>query len=105
MERRVSELTGRQKGYLRALGQKLDALAVIGKAGLNDAALANLKALLARHELVKVRLGEGGPADRDGLVRQLEQVTGAQCVGQVGRTALLYRPNPDLPDKQRIIPT
>ena len=98
----MAPLTGKQKRYLRALGQKLSAVAVIGKAGLNDAAVANLASLLARHELVKVRLGEAGPAERNELVAQLEQAAGAQCAGQVGRTALLYRPNSDLPDKQRI---
>ena len=98
----MGELTGKQKRHLRALGQKLPAAAAVGKAGLTEAVTANLIALLDRHELVKVRLGEGGAADRDALAAQLEQATGAQCVGVVGRTALLYRANEQLPDKHRI---
>jgi RNA-binding protein len=98
----MSRLTGKQNRRLRSLGQRLAAAAAIGKAGLTDAVIANLNALLARHELVKVRLGDAGPADRDALVAQLEQATGAQCAGQIGRTALLYRPNPGLTDKRRV---
>ena len=98
----MGELTGKQKHHLRALGQKLPATAAMGKAGLTEAVLANLNTLLDQHELVKVRLSEGGAADRDALAAQLEQATGALCVGVVGRTALLYRANEQLPDKKRI---
>ena len=98
----MGELTGKQKRHLRSLGQKLSAIAAVGKAGLTEAVLANLSALLDQHELVKVRLGGLPPADRAALAAQIEQATGAQCVGIVGRTALLYRANPELDAKHRI---
>ena len=41
------ELTGKQKGILKALGHKLEPLVTIGKEGISPAAVANAKALIA----------------------------------------------------------
>lgn len=95
-------LTSKQASRLRAMGQTLGTSLVVGKAGLSAELAGHLDALLNSHELVKVRLGEGGPADRKEVVSRLEEATGSTCVGIVGRTALLYRPSPDLPPKRRI---
>lgn len=95
-------LSSKQAGRLRAMGQTLGTSLVVGKAGLSAELTGHLDALLNSHELVKVRLGEGGPADRKELVSRLEEATGSTCVGIVGRTALLYRPSPSLPPKRRI---
>lgn len=77
---------------MRATGQKLPVLLTVGKAGLTAAVSAALVDLLSRQELVKIRLPAGAPAERKALAAALAAAAGAECVGMVGRTALLYRP-------------
>jgi RNA-binding protein len=96
----MAELTGKQRRFLRSMGQKLSPTAAVGKAGLTDAAVANVSAMLDRCELIKVRL-PAGPQRKDAAAA-LAEATGALCAGVVGRTALLYRPNEQTPLDRRI---
>ena len=96
----MSKLTGKQKRFLRGLGQRLSPAAVVGKGGLSDRAVGNVAHLLADHELVKVKLPEG-PA-RKAVAAELALAVDAACVGVVGRTALLYRPGEQLAPDRRI---
>jgi RNA-binding protein len=99
----VTELTGKQKRHLRGLGQRMSVAASTGSAGLTEEFAAHLHRLFGRSELIKVRLGEEYTgADRKNAAAKLENLTGSTCVGIVGRTVLLYRPNETLPDQERI---
>jgi RNA-binding protein len=95
-------LTAKQKRFLRSRGQTLPAAFTVGKEGMTDAALRALSDLLGRQELLKVKMPAGSADDRQLMGDQLAQRTGAVCLGVVGRTALLYRPNPDLPPDKRL---
>ena len=96
------ELTGKQKRRLRSLGQQPQASVTVGKGGRSQELLANLASMLSRHELVKVKLPAVSPDERVAMAEELAQQTGSACVGVLGRTALLYRPSPDLPADKRI---
>ena len=98
----MQELTGKQKRHLRGIGQGLDALASVGKAGVSEAFVAAVSELLGRQELVKVRLPAGPGKWRNALADQIAEAADAACAGVVGRTALLYRPNETLQPKDRI---
>ena len=95
-------LSGKQKRYLRGLGQRLDAVCIIGKAGATDEIVRNISQLLAERELVKVRLTSEHGRERKITAARLAEATGSNCVGVVGRTVLLYRPNEELPRDQRV---
>jgi len=96
----MTELTGKQKRFLRGRGQTLSPAAIIGKSGLTDEAIANIRERITQHELVKVRLPEG--MDRKALAAELAERTKAELIGVIGRTCLLYIPNPDLPGNDRL---
>ena len=98
----MPELTGKQKRHLRGIGQGLDVLASVGKAGVSEAFVAAVRELLGRQELVKVRLPAGPGKWRNALAGQIAESADAACAGVVGRTALLYRPNETLQPKDRI---
>jgi len=98
----MQELTGKQKSFLRGLGQRLSPLATVGKAGLSEETAANLRRLLEAHELVKVQLpGELG-GGRTEYGQTLAAAVGAACAGVVGRMALLYRPSETLHPARRL---
>ena len=89
-------LTGKQKRHLRGIGQRLDVAASVGKGGLSEAFLDSLRRLLARHELIKIRLPAGPGTWRRSVAGEIAESVGCACAGVVGRTALLYRPeSPD----------
>jgi len=96
-------LTGKQKNYLRGLGQKLRPVCIIGKSGLTDSLGRNISALLEQHELIKVRLPAGPGDERQAMSEELAAASGAACVGVVGRTALLYRANETLRPEARLV--
>ncbi|MCE5326124.1 MAG: YhbY family RNA-binding protein [Planctomycetaceae bacterium] len=87
----MDELPGNLKRQLRSQGRSLSPLATIGKSGLTDAGAANLRGLLDKHELIKVRLPALPPDERAELAAQTAQAAGAKCVAIVGHTILLYK--------------
>jgi RNA-binding protein len=84
-------LTGTQLRYLRSLGHHLDPLVQLGKQGLTDAARDAVEKAIARHELVKVRLGTECPDGRDDVAERLGSALKAEVAQRLGRTILLYR--------------
>lgn len=95
-------LTGRDKRALRAVGQQLAPAVVIGKGGLSDPVRRQIESVLAERELIKVRLPDSQGAERKQLAAELADAVGAELAGLVGRSALLYKANPDLADAERL---
>jgi RNA-binding protein len=90
-------LDGKQRRKLRALGHHLDPVVQVGHEGVTAGVLAALEQALWDHELVKVKLSS---EDRDTRKEQAEALsagTGAEVAQVLGRTVLLYKPNPDEP--------
>jgi RNA-binding protein len=101
-KRKAPVLTGKQARHLRGLGHHLKPMAMLGKEGITDNLIAAVEAVLTVHELLKVKMQENCPLDRKEAAEQLGEQTGAAVAQLLGKTFLLYRPNPDLPDDKRI---
>ena len=97
-------LTGNQKRQLRTLGQKKADDTRLGKAGLSEGFVENLRRLLAEKELVKVRFTEVEGGERKALAKTVADAADAELITLVGRTALLYRANPELDAASRALP-
>lgn len=95
-------LTNEQKKALRGLGHHLEPVVYVGKEGFSPALLKSMEASLMAHELIKIKLGQNCPVERNEAGNQLAQLTGATLVQVIGRMILLFRPNPDLPQGKRI---
>lgn len=90
-------LDGKQRRKLRALGHHRSVVVQVGQEGVTPGVLAALEQALWDHELVKVKLAS---ENRDRRLAQLEELagrSGAEVAQVLGRTALLYKPNPDQP--------
>ena len=96
------KLNGRQLRYLRGLGHHLKPLVTLGREGLNENVISAANAVLTAHELVKVKIGNGCLLDRREAAAMMAEKTGAEIVQVLGKTALLFRVNPDRKDDQRI---
>jgi RNA-binding protein len=92
-------ITGRERAHLRAEAHHLDALVQLGAQGITPAIVASLDDALRTRELVKVQLGRPVDERPRAIAERLAQETGAVVVQVIGRTATLYRENPELERK------
>ncbi|MDA8160540.1 MAG: YhbY family RNA-binding protein [Desulfobacteraceae bacterium] len=96
-------LSSQQIRALRGLGHHLEVLSMIGKEGITPNLVTAVGDNLVAHELVKVRVQDTCPLERGEAASQLAAALAAAVVQILGKTALLYRPNPDLDDERRIV--
>lgn len=94
-------LTATEKAHLRKLGHGLDAIVQIGKNGLSDAVIDQLRTQFEAHELLKVKVAAKAAVEIEEVCQRLSATTGARLVQQIGRVLLLYRAHDD-PDDRRI---
>lgn len=92
-------ITGKERAELRAEAHHLDPLVHIGGNGITPALVTSLDDALRTRELVKVQLGRPVDEKPRAIAERLAKETGAQVVQVIGRTATLYRENPELERK------
>lgn len=93
----MSDLIGKDRRALRALGHHLKPVVQIGQHGFTENLVEATLQALEDHELIKVKVLEGAPVDRREVARQLADATGAELAQVIGRTFLLYKPHPTEP--------
>lgn len=94
MEEKI-ELTGKQKKFLRGLGNRLEVKVVIGHGGLSDNCLKNIDTVLNKDEIAKIRLQPASGLDRHEASEKISQLTNSQLIKVFGSTVLIYRENPE----------
>lgn len=87
-------LSSGDRKTLKAKAHKLEPVVQIGAKGLTDEVVAEVERALAAHELVKVRAGAMAREERDSILKQILERTGADPVQQVGKVFVIYRKNP-----------
>ncbi len=95
-------LNNKQIKFLRGLAHTLSALILIGKEGITDDLVKALKTELDRHELVKVKIEPNSSEKKDKAAETLPTATQSTLVQLIGKTLILYKPNPKLPKDKRI---
>jgi RNA-binding protein len=93
-------LSGKDRAALRAEAHHLTPLVHVGHQGLSPTLLASLEDALRTRELVKVQLARTVEQDAREAAGELASATGADVVQVIGRTATLYRHNPQLERKR-----
>ena len=93
----MDELTGKQRRYLRGLANQIAATVYVGKEGVTDSVTRSLEEAYHTRELVKVRLEKNCPVERRDAATDLAERTESHLVQVLGRTVLLYRPDPEDP--------
>ncbi len=84
-------LTGKQKGFLRSLGNEMDPILQIGKGGVTEAVIAQTDETLEARELIKGRVLPNSMEDVQRAAAELAERTSAELVQVIGRNFLLYR--------------
>lgn len=95
---RCSEtLSGAQRRHLRGLGHALPPVVQVGHQGLHAGLLLAVEDAVLDHELIKVRILETCPWERETVALWLHEATGTAVVQILGRSLLLYAPHPEKP--------
>jgi RNA-binding protein len=95
---RIMKLTGKQKRYLRSLGNQLKPKVIIGKNCITESVIESTNEALMANELIKCRVLENCEKDRKVVPKELAEKTESALVQILGRTFLLYKPNPKEPE-------
>ncbi len=90
-------MTSKQRAYLRAMANPLEAILHVGKGGMSDTLVKQAEDALTARELIKGKVLETAPASAREAAEELAAATGAAVVQVIGRTFVLYRPAPEEP--------
>jgi len=90
-------LSGKQRRFLRAEAHALNPVVMVGKEGLSETVLDAVRDALLAHELIKVRLLDTAPLERDELAERLPSMVKAEAAGLIGRVLVLYKRHPHKP--------
>jgi RNA-binding protein len=97
-------LSTKQIAYLRGLGQSLRPQLHLGHEGLTPGTQASLEELFKRRELVKVRILNTADENPKEAAAEMADAARAVLVGVIGKTFVLYRPNPELKERIELPP-
>lgn len=89
-------LTSKQRADLRAQAHHLPVMVHVGHQGLTETVRQTLDDTLRTKELVKIQFSKNADIDARSVANELAAQVGADVVQTIGRTATLYRENPEL---------
>lgn len=87
-------LNNAQKKYLRKLGHDITPIVYIGKEGLTETVVEAIDSALTSRELIKVKLINTDKISKHEAAELVPEKAGCQLVQLIGKTLLIYRPNP-----------
>lgn len=94
----MSRLTSKQRAELRRHAHSLKPVIIVGNDGVTDAVVQSVREAFNTRELLKVKALESAPAPIREIANAIADGLGdAETVQTIGRTAVLYRPDPDEP--------
>ena len=96
---KTMSLTSKQRAHLRKLAHHLKPVVLVGSDGVTEAVLDSLRDAFNTRELLKLKLQESAPLDvREAADAISETLDDVHPVQTIGRTVVLYRPDPDDPE-------
>ena len=89
-------LSSKERAALRGEAHHLSASVHVGQHGVTDAVRRTIDDDLRTHELVKIQFTKNADVGVKEAANELAIALGADVVQVIGKTATLYRENPDL---------
>jgi RNA-binding protein len=95
-------LTTRQRQFLKGLAHSMNPIVQIGKEGLTPRIIETVENELAHHELIKIKIGSNSGLDKSDTSERVANESGSALVQLIGKTIVLYKPNPKRNKEKRI---
>lgn len=86
-----NKLTGKQRGFLRSMSNKLEPIVLVGKDGITPEVTDSLDKALEARELVKIKALNNSPIDIKEATGVLMERTQSEVVQVIGNKAVFYR--------------
>ena len=90
-------LTSKQRALLRGKANQMDTIFQIGKGGITDSVVKQVKDALLPRELIKLRVLESSMLTAKEAASALAEQTGADVVQVIGTRFVLFKRNPKEP--------
>jgi len=90
-------LTGKQKRYLRSMGNEMDPILLIGKEEITQNIIRQAGDALEARELIKCRVLQNCADAPENVANTVAKEVDAELVQVIGRNFLLYRESKDKP--------
>ncbi|MBP3780233.1 MAG: ribosome assembly RNA-binding protein YhbY [Selenomonas sp.] len=92
-----NSLTGKQKSFLRSMGQKLEPVVMMGKDGVTPTVVQAAQEAIKKRELIKVRVLQNCLEEPEDAITMLAERADVNLVQIIGRNGLLFKRNYDKP--------
>ncbi len=90
-------LTSKQRAQLRGLANSMETIFQVGKGGIGEAMLQQIKDALRARELIKLRVLENAEYSAREAAEEIAAAVEADVVCVIGSRFVLYKPNPQKP--------
>ena len=90
-------LTSKQRATLRGIASTYETIFQIGKGGISETLIQQVKDALRKRELIKLHVLDNCPMDAREAAAELAEATGAEVVQVIGKKIVLYKPDKDKP--------
>ena len=94
-------LSSKARAALRAEAHHLPVTVHVGHQGVTDAVRQSLEDALRRRELVKIQFSRNDDTNVKEAANEFARAVQADVVQVIGRTATLFRENPELKEGER----
>ncbi|MFI3246272.1 MAG: ribosome assembly RNA-binding protein YhbY [Ferrimonas sp.] len=91
----MSQLTTKQKQYLKGLAHNLKPVVLLGANGLTEGVLAEIDLALNSHELIKVKVAAEDREEKKAIMAAIVRETQAVQVQTIGHIQVLFRATED----------
>ncbi|WP_303840208.1 ribosome assembly RNA-binding protein YhbY [Selenomonas ruminantium] len=92
-----NSLTGKQKSFLRSMGQKLEPVVMMGKEGVTPTVVKAAQEAIKKRELIKVRVLQNCLEEPEDAITMLAERADVNLVQIIGRNGLLFKRNYEKP--------
>ena len=90
-------LTSKQRSTLRGIASKYETILQVGKGGISEALVQQVKDALRKRELIKMRVLDNCPLDAREAAEELSEKTESDVVQVIGSRFVLFLRNPKEP--------
>ncbi len=84
-------LSGKQKRFLRAKAHHLKPIFQVGKSGVTNNMIEQLKDVLEKRELIKINILQNCLEDKEVIAEQIAAGADAEIVQIIGNNIILYK--------------
>ncbi|ALP89360.1 MULTISPECIES: ribosome assembly RNA-binding protein YhbY [Clostridium] len=98
-------ITTKQRAYLRSLGSTMSPIFQIGKGGIEENFLIQVKQALEARELIKIKVLENSGLDTREASDMICKAVGCEGIQAIGNKIVLYKQSSNLKKRKIELPT